>query len=92
MEDNPQTPCVNCPDTPRLRVEYIQQEKSIWLVGGWVGGWLLQEILPLSGSILQAGTYQILSLAENPRWSRVWQYTDEKFRSFLLNCVRWFSF
>ena len=26
-----------------------------------------------SGSILQVGTCQILSLAENPRWSRVWQ-------------------
>ena len=47
--------------------------------GGWVGGWVgvwvgfLQEIMPLRGSILQAGTCQILSLAENPRWSRVWQ-------------------
>ena len=30
-------------------------------------------ILPLRGSILQAGTCQILSLAENPRWSRVWK-------------------
>ena len=33
----------------------------------------LQEIIPLRGSILQAGTCKILSLAENPRWSRVWQ-------------------
>ena len=33
-----------------------------------------QRIMPLCGSILQAGTCQILSLAENPRWSRVWQY------------------
>ena len=39
-----------------------------------VGGWFFQEIIPLRGSILQAGTCQILSLAENPRWSRVWQY------------------
>ena len=28
-----------------------------------------QEIIPLRGSILQAETCQILSLAENPRWS-----------------------
>ena len=27
----------------------------------------------LRGSILQAGTCKIFSLAENPRWSRVWQ-------------------
>ena len=38
------------------------------LVGsGRVG--FLQKIIPLRGSILQAGTCQILSLAENPRWS-----------------------
>ena len=43
------------------------------LSGGWVGGLFLQEILPLRGSILQAGPCKILSLAENPRWSRVWQ-------------------
>ena len=41
---------------------------------GWVAGWFFQEKLPLRGSILQVGTGQILSLAENPRWSRVWQY------------------
>ena len=34
--------------------------------------------LSLSLSILQAGTCQILSLAENPRWSRVWQKEDHK--------------
>ena len=34
----------------------------------------LQKILPLRGSILQVETCQIFSLAENPRWSRVWQY------------------
>ena len=28
-----------------------------------------QEIIPLRGSILQAEACQILSLAENPRWS-----------------------
>ena len=47
-----------------------------------MGGWFFQERLPLRGSILQAGTCQILSLAENPRWSRVWQYhtnTDTDF-------------
>ena len=38
-------------------------------VGGWVGGGPSQEIIPLRGSILQAVTCQILSLAENPRWS-----------------------
>ena len=38
---------------------------------GWVGGSL--RIMPRCGSILQAETYQIFSLAENPRWSRVWQ-------------------
>ena len=42
----------------------------------WVGGFM--TIMP-RGSILQAGTFQILSLAENPRWSRVWQL-------FLDNC------
>ena len=35
----------------------------------WVGGGPCQEIIPLRGSILQADTCQILSLAENPRWS-----------------------
>ena len=44
-------------------------------VGGWVGGWVANTyiVMPLRGSILQVGTCQILSLAENPRWSRVWQ-------------------
>ena len=35
---------------------------------GWVGGFG-SRIMPRCGSILQAGTCQILSLAENPRWS-----------------------
>ena len=46
-------------------------------VAGWLGGWVggfFQEIFPLRGSILQAGTCQILRLAETPRRSRVWQY------------------
>ena len=41
---------------------------------GWVGGKIIK---PLCGSILQAGTCQTLSLAENPidgAESRVWQY------------------
>ena len=45
-------------------------------VGTRLAGWLAGSrviIVPLRGSILQAGTCQILSLAENPRWSRVWQ-------------------
>ena len=48
--------------------------------GGWVragsgagGREFCQIIMPLRGSILQAETCQIPSLAENPRWSRVWQ-------------------
>ena len=49
--------------------------KKIHMVGGWLGGWLggrfFQDIIPLRGSILQAGTCQILSLAEYP--SLVWQ-------------------
>ena len=31
-----------------------------------VGGWFLHKIKPLCDSILQVGTCQILSLAENP--------------------------
>ena len=52
------------------------KEKLSWVVGsglvgsGLVGsGRFLQEIMPLRGSILQAETCPILSLAENPRWS-----------------------
>ena len=51
-----------------------------WVGGWWVGEWVvvgwwvtIQRIMPLHGSILQVGTCQILSLVENPRWSRVWQ-------------------
>ena len=39
-----------------------------------MGGWGLYVIQPLWGSILQVGTWKIFSPAENPRWSRVWQY------------------
>ena len=34
-----------------------------------VGGGPDQKTMPLCGSILQAESCQILSLAENPRWS-----------------------
>ena len=44
------------------------QHRKEKLSCGWVGG-PSQEIIPLRGSILQAETCQILSLAENPRWS-----------------------
>ena len=55
-----------------------RSESSKYKLGHWVSGWevFFQEILPLHGSILQAGTYQIFSFAENPRWSQVWQYFD----------------
>ena len=43
-------------------------ERKSLAVGGWgVEGGPSQEIIPLRGSILQAETCQILSLAENPR-------------------------
>ena len=54
-------------------------QKSIWsgvaatYIGAAATYMFLQKILPLRGSILQAGTCQILSFAENPRWSRMWQ-------------------
>ena len=44
----------------------------------WLGGRsarrFLTIIIPICGSILQAGTCKILSFDKNPRWSRVWQY------------------
>ena len=42
------------------------------MADGWVGGFGVR-IMPHCGSILQAETCQILSIAENPRWSREWQ-------------------
>ena len=54
---------------------------------GRVGGWFFQEIIPLCGSILQAGTCQILSLAENLRGSRVWQYQNIDFSGQKVDCV-----
>ena len=35
----------------------------------WVDGWFIREILPLFGSIFQAGTSYIFSFAENPGWN-----------------------
>ena len=46
---------------------WIWITKFRWRLGGWVAGWVI--IVPLCGFILQAETCQILSLAENPRWS-----------------------
>ena len=45
----------------------FQYKLQVQLTAGWVGGPVI--IVPLRGSILQAETCQILSLAENPRWS-----------------------
>ena len=76
-QDNPLTPSIHCQDTIDFQLSIFNKENLYdrW-VGGWVGGWFLQEILPLCVSILQVGTCQIFSLAENPRWSRVWQYVE----------------
>ena len=43
-------------------------------VAGWLAGWVNSDYSANPGSILQAETCKILSKAENPRWSRVWQY------------------
>ena len=54
--------------TPHNIERKIELGGRVW--SGLVGsGRFLQEIIPLRGSILQAGTCQILSSAENPRWS-----------------------
>ena len=55
----------------RLPVVIGSATKDGLRVGGGLGG--LMRIMPRCGSILQAGTCQILRLAENPRWSRVLQ-------------------
>ena len=65
-----------------IEIQYFQNLLGGW-VGGWVGGLFLQEILPLRGSILQVGTCQIFSLAENPRWSRVWKYINVGVQGYL---------
>ena len=46
------------------------QQRKKKLRCGWVGGGPSQEIIPLCGSILHAETCQILSLADNSRWSQ----------------------
>ena len=43
-----------------------------WTASGWVCGFI--KIIPLCGSILQAGTCHIFCFSENPRLSRVWRY------------------
>ena len=60
-------------------------------VGEWVNGWFLQRILPLCGSILQAGTCLILCFAKNPRWSWVWQYflDSEIPQCWICNLLLW---
>ena len=62
------------PNDDRWNAARSCQELFGW--GGWVGGWVANtyKIMPLRGSILQAETCTILSLTENPRWSRVWQH------------------
>ena len=56
----------------RVSGKIFKQENPYgrWVGGGWV---VLSKILPICSSILQAETCQILGLAENPRWSQVWQ-------------------
>ena len=64
----PQTPCIN----PQLVYSwYGWCIKVGWRLAGWGNQSVI--IVPFRGSILQAETCQIFSLAENPRWSRVWQ-------------------
>ena len=62
----------------------VRVAQAMWWVAQamWSGlrrlcGGPSQKIMPLRGSILQVGTCQILSLAENPRWSRVWQQVSK---------------
>ena len=57
-------------------------ERKSLAAGGWVraaagagGRKFCQIIMPLRGSILQAETCQIPSLAENPTWSRMWKFS-----------------
>ena len=46
----------------------MEPECGNMLAPGWVV--ITYIVIPLRGSILQAGTCQIISFAENPRWSR----------------------
>ena len=60
----------------RTRSKMLETTNTMGRVGGgWVTIWI---IMPLRGSILQVETCQILSLAEYPRWSRVWQNFEQK--------------
>ena len=49
----------------------------------WVWDRFAQIKIPLCGSILQAKTCQIFSLAENPIWSQVWQQPQNKKNLFI---------
>ena len=74
--DTQETPYKYSPDNLKIPPIHpvhlcVQKRRA---AGGWVAGGFM-TIMPRCGSILQAGTCQILSLAEYPRWSRVWQYT-----------------
>ena len=52
------------------------------------GGWVVITciIIPLCGSLLQVETCQILRIAENPRWSPVWQYNHIWFIFIVFKC------
>ena len=47
----------------------VGEKDGLRVAGGWIGG--VKKIMPRCGSILQAGTCQILRLAEDPRWSQI---------------------
>ena len=61
--------------TPHLKcIQLFTAPHKISNLCNGTDGWVtIRRIMPLRGSILQVWTCQILSLAENPRWSRVWQ-------------------
>ena len=59
--------------------------------GRWPGGWFFQDIIPLCGSILQAETCQILSLAENPRWSPSVAIATSRSYCMFRNSLCWFK-
>ena len=82
----------------RHTIDYLQTFtkfcQNFKLGGGWVDEWVSgfwYMIKPLCGSILQAGTCQILSLAESPRWSRVWQQMKQAELNLIYcsPCVTW---
>ena len=70
--DTQEIPSKHSPDTleiPPIHPLHLSVRKR-WATGGLVG---FINIMPRCGSNLQAGTCQILSLAENQRWSLVWK-------------------